>query len=96
MFTVGGAPAVMTFDEAVVAIVAKTKLSAEDVRDLPDLSPDELRTLITAYQRAGTIATRTDWDVALHVLGTVAAVASVVLPITAAVNAVYGLAKVAS
>lgn len=83
----------LSVEDAVAQIAAQTKLSPQDVRDFIACSDEQRQILIQTYKDSNAMPQASDWDKVIAVLKMVAEIASIVLPIVGAVNAVYGLGK---
>jgi len=84
---------VMTKSEAVVAIVtALPALSEEDVRGFLACTDDERALIVQSYKDAGKVPGPDGWRVFLSILGACAELANLVIPITGAVQGVFGIA----
>ena len=81
-----------TREEAVAAIVsAVPALTPSDIDGFLACTDDERQLIIQSYRDAGVMPKASAWDVVLDILKTCAEVAALVIPITAAIQGVYGV-----
>lgn len=81
----------MTRDDAIAQISASTKLTPSDVEDLLACSEPELRELVAAYRDADKMPGPDAWTVVLDILKVCGEVAGVVIPLTGAIQGVFGI-----
>ena len=81
----------MTRDEAVTAITTLTKLSHKELEGLLSCSHEDRALLVQSYKDAGQINSGDTWAEVLKILQACTALASAVLPVLNAVQAVFGV-----
>ena len=84
----------ITFDEALVAFTEEMPfLTESDVKGFFAASNDERALIVQTYKDAGKIPSASGWDVFLKICGACVQIVDVVLPLTSAIQAVYGITK---
>lgn len=83
---------VTTKSEAIVAIVtALPTLSEEDVRGFLACTDDERSLIVQSYKDAGKVPGPDGWQIFIAIIKTCAELANLVIPITGAVQGVFGI-----
>jgi hypothetical protein len=83
----------MTRDEAIVAIVTVLPaLSKDDVEGFLACSDSERALIVQSYKDSGKIPSPSGWTVFVSIVQECAAIANLVIPITGAVQGVFGIA----
>jgi hypothetical protein len=78
---------------AIAELAGVTHLTTQDWADFLSCSDSEREMLVQVYKDAGWMPEPSAWVVALDIIKGCAEIASLVLPITGAVQAVYGIAN---
>jgi hypothetical protein len=82
----------MTKTDAIVAIVvALPALSEDDVRGFLECTDDERALIVQSYKDAGKIPGPDGWQTFISIIRVCADLANLVIPITSAVQGVFGI-----
>ncbi len=83
----------LTFPEAVVAITTEMPfLSDADVRGFFAASNEDRALMIQTYKDAGQVPSADGWTVFLKICAACVDIANVVIPVTGAIQGIYGVA----
>jgi hypothetical protein len=85
----------LTFEQAIVAITVEYPfLSEADVRGFFACTDDERALLVQTYRDSGKIPSASAWDTFLKICAVCVEIANVVMPLTGAIQAIFGLGQV--
>jgi hypothetical protein len=84
----------LTFNEAVVAITTEYPFFSDaDVRGFFACTNDERALLVQTYKDAGKIPGPSGWEIFLKIMAACVDIANMVIPLTGAIQGVYGVVK---
>lgn len=85
----------LTFNEAVVAITTEMPfLSDADVRGFFAATDDERALMVQTYKDAGKVPSASGWETFLKICSICVDIASVVIPLTGAIQGIYGVTQI--
>ena len=85
----------LTYSEAIVQItLAMPFMSTDDVKGFFAATDDERALMIQTYKDAGQVPAASGWDVFLKICAACVDIANVVIPLTGAIQGIYGVVQV--
>ncbi len=84
----------LSFNDAVVAITTEYPfMSDADVRGFFACTDDERALIVQTYKDAGKIPGPSGWEVFLKIMGACVDIANMVIPLTGAIQGIYGVTQ---
>ena len=85
----------LTFAEAVVQITLEMPfMSQDDVKGFFAATDDERALIVQTYKDAGQVPSASGWTIFLKICAACVDVANVVIPLTGAIQGIYGVVQV--